>query len=318
MRALSSTPSFIVISLVTALLNGCNGPVLNVSPATYSTRLARTPSAPTAADRSRDERLIYVVYPASGFIAIYTWSGNLYTRKLLGPLSGPQGACSDRSGHIFITSSGSSTIAEFAHGGTRIIATLSDSGEYPAACSVDPISGSIAVTNYLSTDNGRGSVSIYRNGKSSPEVFVDRHIYAYGFCAYDSHGDLFVDGDRSLKNGFEFAELPHGAKTFKNVALGLRMKYPGPMQWDGRDISIEDPRTDVYYRESGGKIVDTVRLKLNEGYDFFIIAGQIATLAPRLGSSVVFWNYPAGGQPTRSFRLNEQPNDVPQYITVSK
>lgn len=275
---------FIVVLCLVTSISACgvlDFPARSVDLPTRSALEGMEPR-PDAAGQSRNKKLIYVVYPGSGFIAIYNWNGTLYTRKFLGPLNAPEGACSDEHGNVFVTSSGSSTIVEFAHGGTEPVSTLSDPGEYPAACSVDSTSGHLAVINYLSAGGGRGSVSIYNdtNSGSVPETYTDQEIYAYAYCAYDSHGNLFIDGTRTAKRDFEFAELPRDSKTFQK-GFPLSMKWPGPMQWDGRYLAVGVPDKRLVYRVSKGKIVDTVRLKEDAGYDFAIVAGEISTLFGR-------------------------------------
>jgi hypothetical protein len=203
--------------------------------------------------------------------------------------------------------------------GARRGATLNDPGEYPASCSADPKSGRLAVTNYLAAGGGRGSVSVYENARGSPKIYADDRIFQYGFCAYDSNSDLFIDGFKTLKKGFEFAELPYGSKVFKSINLGLRMKdWAGPLRWDGQDIALADPRAHAIDRLDNGRIVGSVPLKDYTGSDFFIEKGRIGTVLPVTRGPVSFWKYPEGGSRTRSFLLNPQPMDIPFYVTVSK
>ncbi len=60
-------------------------------------------------------------------------------------------------------------ILKFAHGSTVPEATLRDGTAFPVACSVDPISGSLAVINGL--DYSMGTLSIYRNDSETPTTY---------------------------------------------------------------------------------------------------------------------------------------------------
>ena len=53
------------------------------------------------------------------------------------------------------------------------------------------MTGNLAVTNAAS---GAGYVAIFPNAKGPPEDYYDSEIGAFGLCAYDSGGNLFVDG----------------------------------------------------------------------------------------------------------------------------
>ena len=301
-------------SVAATLLAGCGG-----SQPPIGAPGAMPQSRAIGAQAPRRQALIYVIYPVGGDVAIYTMSGKLYTPEFIGPLNQPQAACADKVGHVFITVAGSSQIIEYNHGGTTPVATLNDPGEYPASCSADPKSGRLAVTNYLAAGGGRGSVSVYENARGSPKIYADDRILQYGFCAYDSNSDLFIDGFKTLKKGFEFAELPYGSKVFKSINLGLHMKgWAGPLRWDGQDIAFADPRAHAIDRLDNGRIVGSVPLKDYTGSDFFIEKGQIGTVLPVTRGPVSFWKYPEGGSRTRSFLLNPQPMDIPFYVTVSK
>jgi hypothetical protein len=314
MRSLGRGRCALSSCVAAALLSGCGGSQPPIgAPGTMPQGRAIRAQART------HQALIYVIYPVGGDVAIYTMSGKLYTQEFIGPLNQPQAACADKVGHVFITVAGSSQIVEYNHGGTTPVATLNDPGEDPASCSIDPKSGRIAVANYLASGGARGSVSIYENAGKSPKLYTDNQIFAYSFCAYDSHGNLFVDGFKRLKKGFELAELPYGSKVFKSLNLGLHMRdWAGPLQWDSQDIALADPRAHAIDRLDNGRIVGSVPLKGYTGSDFFVENGQIGTVLPVTRGPVNFWKYPEGGSRTRSFLLNPVPMDIPFYITVSK
>ncbi len=97
--------------------------------------------------------------------------------KRVGTLTGfqsPGGLCVDKAGDVFVTNFGASNIVEYAHGGTKPIATLSDPYQEPDDCSVDPTTGNLAVANI------GGSVSIYEGARGHPKQRTDSEI-AYMF-----------------------------------------------------------------------------------------------------------------------------------------
>ena len=114
---------------------------------------------------------------------------------MTGLYSGPDGECSDKVGNVFITIQGEK-IVEYAHGGTKPIATLNDPGYYPNACSVDPTTGDLAVANVSGPTKHRGSLAVYKHARGAPKFFVDPdyEFQTYYFCGYDPMGNVFVDG----------------------------------------------------------------------------------------------------------------------------
>ena len=112
---------------------------------------------------------------------------------------------------------GASQIVEYAHGGTVAIATLSRPGEYPEGCSVDPVTGNLAVTNFYSSAGG-GSVSIYAGARGSPQLYSDPAIVNYRFCGYDARGNLFVDGSNKQALRSRSPSFRRGSGTFATIA----------------------------------------------------------------------------------------------------
>jgi len=84
-------------------------------------------------------------------------------------------------GNVFITNFKSSNIIEYPHGRSKPARQISDSGEHPSGCSVDPINGDLAVNNSDSVYNEAGSISLYRynrrRGWSLPETYSDSSFF---------------------------------------------------------------------------------------------------------------------------------------------
>lgn len=154
------------------------------------------------------------------------------------------------------------------------------------------------------------------------KTFSDAGMQIVSFCAYDNHGNLFVDGQDSSRN-FMLAELPKGADTFNTIHLDESISTAGSMQWDGKYLAITDwgkstGAAAVIYRfalsGSTGTRVSTTKLDQSHARAQFWIQGG-TVIGPILYDSVRsigLWRFPGGGQPFRSFS-----NEAPSGATVS-
>jgi hypothetical protein len=294
-----------------ALMAGCGGPnqtsglqMLPSSAAHARTQASRSWMAPEAAS----EDLLYVSNDADS-VFVFSYPAG----KLVGTLTGfdgPSGLCSDSKGHVFVTNTGVEEIVEYAHGAKKPLQTLTEFGYFPNGCAVDPSTGDLAVANYAKSPSiGPGSIAIYKDAKGTPANYTDPAFGAYFFCGYDDKHNLYVDGVNVGTTQSEFAELPDGAKSLRNIKLKQSIGYPGGVQWNGNELALEDTSTDILYRiklsGSTGTVVGTTRFK-NSRSDLivqFTIAGHTIVVPfgarRRVARSIGFWSYPAGGAPTK-------------------
>lgn len=248
--------------------------------------------------------LLYVT--DQGTMDVYVFS---YPQGTLeGTLTGfdePSGLCTNKTGDVFVVNAFGQNIIEYAHGGTSPIATLSDPGEFPSGCSVDPTTGNLAVTNYCTGSScaGAGSLSIYASASGSPKLYADLEISHFDFCGYDKNGNLFLDGTR--KNGaFAFAELPAGKSKLRNITLNQSIVSPGNVQWDGTYVAVGDNKAGVVYQFTVSKNLGTkagsTRLRGSKNIVQFWIE-SVTIIGPNSdAANVQFWNYPAGGRATKT------------------
>lgn len=292
-----------------ATLAGCMGSPAQFAP---SQPALQNPSASMRASRASwmargaaSSSLLYVSDSGKDEVDVYSYPGG--TRE--GTLSGfnvPQGECVDAAGDVWITNQSGNDVVEYAHGGTKSMATLKDTGEYPDSCSVDLKSGDLAVTNGFSSSGG-GDVAIYTGAKGPPTKYTDSSMTEYSFVAYDDSGDLFVDGVGS-DGGFALAELPKGKKTFEKITL-TRIKYPGALAWNGSALSVGDAdpfkQGLLIYRVSGSKISGHTQLSDSCGSlgDFTVAGSSVVALDPSCSKAGIF-NYPGGGSPTKQIKLS--------------
>jgi|HubBroStandDraft_2_1064218.scaffolds.fasta_scaffold01739_4 hypothetical protein len=223
--------------------------------------------------------------------------------------------CSDPNGHVFMTqpssTRSSSTIVEYAHGGTKPIATLHDPYIGVGGCSVDPADGDLAVTN----NGGNGTVLIYPHAK-------DAKLKVYGlpfqtqYCGYDKASNLFTIGHTSA---IAFAELPKNARSFKEIKLEKPINQPMGVQWDGRNITLGQGTNPQ--KGNNGLIRRYMIRGLDANWVGDVRVDSTAVGFAIMGSSLIvsttanqvdFFNYPRGGQPTAQLSVTS-----PGGVTVS-
>jgi len=190
------------LSVAFAMLAGCGALQL---PIATSVAVQQTSAIATHAEHSKSWMLpsaktgdLLYVSSSDGSVYVYRY----LNRQLVGALSGfikPLGECVDRSGNVFITAYSSvtetsSSIYEYAHGGSSPIATLSDPG-HAFGCSIDPSTGNLAVANPYDPANpynvAYGSVAIYQGASGSPAMYYPSD-FGIAMCGYDTKGNLYV------------------------------------------------------------------------------------------------------------------------------
>jgi DNA-binding beta-propeller fold protein YncE len=305
-----------------ALAAGCSGAaVAPTAPDAQQRALSnsRTPHGWMAPDvKHRD--LLYVSDLGTELVDVYSYPEG----KLKGSLSGFQAVhsgCVDPHGNVFITSS--ERIYEFAHGGTKPIRTLVDAGYGPTGCSVDPVTGTLAVANIGQVSGSAGgNIAFYKHAKGTPKMYADPAIFFDYDCAYDDNGNLYVVGG-DIHGFFKFAEIAAGATSFLNITLDQSINVPGGVQWDGKYVAVEDQGAGYHgstvYQfsiagSSGTKVGTTTLGGSSDAIAFWLEGDRI--IAPNIGSSpnVMIWQYPTGGSARKTITGFTEPVGV----TVSR
>lgn len=309
-----------------ALLAGCGGGALTspngpaaVGPLPQSRTSLRHPDRgrswmdPSA--KSGD--LLYVSDTETGDVYVFSYPKGTSKGTLTG-LVDPAGECVDGSGNVFVTNTGGSNVVEYAHGGTTPIATLKDSGYFPIGCSVDPMTGNLAVTNFSTTGSAQGDVVIYKHARGRPTGhYTDPDTNEMLLCGYDDKGNLFVDG-LTQGSAFSLVELRVGTTTLTPIALNQPIGSAGAVQWDGQHLAIGDQTSNTIYRfdisgKQGKMVGSTALAGAVEVFQFWIQGGKV--IGPDAGAADVgVWKYPDGGTVTKTFTGVY----VPLGATVSK
>ncbi|MBV8196843.1 MAG: hypothetical protein JO263_01800 [Candidatus Eremiobacteraeota bacterium] len=283
-------------------------------PSDLGIRPLRGASASWMDSRAAKGELLYVSDSSLDDVFAFTWP----KLRLVGNVAGlhfPQGLCVDGAGNVWVTDTARSQLLEFAHGGIAPIKRLADPHQYPASCWVGP-NGDLAVGNILSRLQGHGygagSLSIYKGAGGRPKVFADPDIVKLFFDAYDSQGNVFVDGQDSSGN---FAIAKFDGKKFIPLTInGATVNAPGSVQVTGKYVDVEDQLgsagNSVMYRTTlqGSTLTVDATAQLLNGMDCvgsFVYgrAGRRVVICPDQGSapSINVYKYPAGGPPLIAF-----------------
>jgi hypothetical protein len=264
-------------------------------------------------DKKKKKALLYISDYDAGVVYAYSYPKLKQVGMITG-LEGPDGICNDKKGNIWVDNNEASEMVEYAHGGTTPKATLSDPDVYPVGCSVDPMTGNLAVTNIFTTTGGQGSLAVYTGAAGTPTYYYDSNLYDVYFCGYDNKGNLFVDG-RNISGVFGFAELKKGDSSLTDIPLtGGTIYFPGNIRWDGTYVAVGDQEygdteASAIYQTTGagGSIVGTTPLTGAEDVVGFTIQKKTAIGPDASLADVGIYKYPAGGSPTHTLTGFEAP-----------
>jgi len=214
-------------------------------------------------------------------------------------LSGPQGMCSSKKGQVYVANTNDSNLLGYKAPSTTSNVTLSDPGYFPAGCSVSK-KGDVAASNICNAPycSQGGSVSIYKGGTGTPTVVTCPNLVRDYFDAYDTAGNIWVDGEGS-SYGFALCEIKAGSSSGTAISLNVSPAFPGGVQVSGKDITVldQDSSTIDQYTISGttGTEVGTVTLS---GASFPVgdwIAKKFVLTANAGGANATSFAYPGGG-----------------------
>ncbi len=250
----------------------------------------------------REGGLLYISDNKAQKVGVYTYPG-LKLVRVLNNFSSPSGLCSDQNGNVFITDAENAEIVEYAHGGKRPVNILSDSGAEPNGCSVDPVTGNLAVANIWPQN-----VAVYQGAQGTPVTYAYSGA-EFWYPAYDNSGNLFVTG---FPNTY-LLELAKNGNSLVQLAINKPLKT-GYAQWDGTYLAVESlPHSKDSIRldrlsitGNGATVVSTVSLRsyglrrLYSGNQYWIQGSAVIGGAGinRHGYGLAFWNYPDGGKQT--------------------
>ena len=125
-------------------------------------------------------------------------------------------------------------------------------------------------------------MAIYKKARGRPTFYAS----AFGVydCGYDDKGNLFIDGD-VISGHLDFAELPKGSTTFRNITLNQSFRAAGGIQWDGKHLAVGDFYEAMIYQfdisgKRGTEVGSTPLTGSGEVWQFFIDGDRV--IAPAI------------------------------------
>jgi hypothetical protein len=270
-------------------------------------------------DVKKAPRLLFISDINTDDVYIFT----MPAMKLQGTLTGfdgPQGMCSDRSGNIWVNNTKSAVIQQYSRNG-KLRKTIDDSGYYPVGCAVNTKNGDLAVTNIRTSSGEPGNVTVYSNG-SDPRTLANPDQTEYYFPAYDTKGNLYVNGRGGSSNGIMISECRSGSSSCSTLTVsGVTLNVPGGLNWNKAtgDLVVDDPKCNnvwgscLYSMSISGATATLARTTslhdalgggcdVDQGVfapkDKYFAGGCIAQGSDP--AAVARWKFPAGSNPTHS------------------
>ena len=235
---------------------------------------------------------------------------------------------SNKSGNVYVADFGTSKIYEFAHGATTPSAVAYDGYGYAIGCAVDPTTGNLAVATYEGFGYTSGGIDVFAGGPSGAQTYyTNPTVYFMWPPAYDSHGNLFVEGENETGQYTAFAELPHGNSNF-DVLAGVSIVFPGGVARFGKYLAVTDQTykggmtSAIYTVTTSGSTATIIHTSdLTDdcagSQDYTDVAQPIVVGTGKKALVVTgnsyctnrfdFWNLANGGNPTRELHANIAP-----------
>ena len=264
--------------------------------------------------------MLYVSDPGAGSVFIFSYPAGSADGQLAN-LPQPTGLCVDKSGDVWVVESSGALVVKFAHGGKKAIASRSVTGAFNLfGCAVNASTGTLAVTA-LGGPSGGSGIWVFAPGNKTPKTYTDPSLQSAYFDAYDTAGNLFVDGLDASGN-FALFELPQGGSKLQAITVSQSVGFPGGVQWDGQYLAVGDQ----YYNKAHASAVyqfsiagstatlhgTTVLKKTCDVMQFGLSAAgtkpEGTLIAPDdCAQNAGFYNYPSGGAPTKRLTGFEYP-----------
>lgn len=185
--------------------------------------------------------LLYVSQYYTSDVQIYKQAGKSQSpcSEITTNMLNPQGIfVVAKTGDVWVANTGDSNVVELKKGSTKIIKTLSDSGEYPVDVCVDT-NGNVYASNIITTAGGAGSVTEWIKGTGKGKTLAIANNTKVLFCALDNKHNLYVNYISSSTGAGAMVEFVGGKGTAK--VTKVTSEFPGAMQFDKtQDLNAND------------------------------------------------------------------------------
>ena len=287
-----TSPSIKILGALVAatLLSACGGAI---SPSGTAANIPQS-RVPEASMISNAKGSLAYVSDASSSVYIYSYPQLQSVGKLTG-FAQPLGLCVDAAGDVWVADYGVQKMEEFAHGASKPKATLKlDDFQSPYACSVDRKTGDLAVAAWRG-NVGPGYVSIFKKAKGTAKTLTDSAFFYMDGIAYDSKGNLFIDGQKGNKSCTRsFHPVPRSSLKFRSRSTS---SSPEAFSTTAKNIAVGDAEGAKIYETSGKNVQEPPRSPVPAPSTDSSLTGSVICAS---GEAIQIYKYPAGGAATLS------------------
>lgn len=228
----SSSYRTLALAVVALLVAGCGSPQSGTGMSFSPVHVAQSGSLPAT---TKGSKLVYASVPGTNTVFVFSYPEGALVQELTG-FDDPSGICSGSHGNVWIANAdngrGNGSLVEYEHGGSQPIRTLKDPHNAPQACSVDLVTGNLAVANV--PVGGEPNIAVYANAKGAPKYYTANGLTnGVVGITYGAFSNLFfADADGQT------AWLPAGGKRAAKFLLTPAPHGNGAMQWDGLELAV--------------------------------------------------------------------------------
>ncbi len=254
-------------------------------------------------DRAPGRDLLYIANRNSEVIYVdsYPQGARLHTieRHQIALL---YNVCSDSSGHVYVLNYFGSSEAEilvYAHGRIHSMRKIYPIGDVITDCSSDPTTGNLAVVGYYPPVQ-----IVFPHAMAPGTGYSYPNNFSPSANSYDDKGNLFVAGSYASSAYASLLELQKGSSTFVNITMPSIRTHNGGgiVRWDGKNLALGNGAASIYrlaIHGTNARTVGVTHLKRSSHVIDFWIQGDTIVGSNYGKPTVMIWNYPGGGLPTK-------------------
>jgi hypothetical protein len=302
MRILAIARYALCFGLANIVLGGCGG---------GSSAVGTMPQV----DRPSPASATQILYAYGDYVEMLSYPG----LKTIGKLSSPSYAlvldCADDvTGNVYFLGFKDNyrpPLISYPIGGTQSNGMIAPpENAYFNACAADPTTGNLAVLAFTVISGEQFYVAVYPPGSGLPQEYTDPNLTGLYSLAYDSQGNLFVEGT-TPDNKWGLAELSKGGSQFVELSISGGKLRGGGLEWDGTDLALRLSSREHRRRRvappmiqrisisgSSARIIGTTKLERAYLGDWIqsdtVISGVFRA---KNEGKIALYHYPAGGEP---------------------
>jgi hypothetical protein len=326
----------VAAAAILMLLAGCSAGTINAPPATNAQLVAHSGfradvllSNPNVAKLVTAGSPHWIKRPAKPLFKGDVWTTDasdstlievnpagkiIKTIKTVNGFSEPQGVAADAKGNIYVTDSANARVVVVNGRTGKVVAILSDPGQYPASVAVNN-EGVIGVSNIISASGSAGSISFYSSLKATSPTSSSTGLLSRDyFIGCDAEGNFYIDGIDAQTGAIDVGVTTDSSGTIINTGIETSSwGFPGGVnvyvasrksgeKSSSEVLGVGDQTDDVVYQFSlpnykagktvylaaGGSNVDEVGYSLD-------VNDKVAGAPISDDGSLDFWKWPEGG-----------------------